>query len=255
MKGKLVVIYSMSQMGKDYIAKELMEHIRILPYYDEYLQNALGIHYTPDEIDELYDTLNWHKEKLPGLIKVRYADVYKVRKKRKDDLPYIHTVDNENDIPSDFSLRQKTSFGQVLAYNPQMIEQQINNGEIVFLVTTNLELTKLLKTQFKKDCEVVKIIGRAKSKKQIMEYENKRYPNDKEMAESQGQLRYEAYQKEFEEYAEFSDFDYSIKNMLMIYNDSSIAWGQQVKETEDAARGILIDYRDNVLASKKEKAD
>ena len=180
-----------------------------------------------------------------------YADCYKVRKKRKDDLPYIHTVNTESEIPQEFSLRKKTSFGQILAYNPQMIEQQINNGEIVFLITTSLELTKLLKDRYKKDCEVVKIIGRAKSKKQIMEFEAKRYPDDKAMAEKQGELRYEAYQKEFEEFKNFSDFDYSIKNMLMIYNDSSIAWGQQVKETEAAARQIISNYEEKCLLDKK----
>ena len=246
MKGTLVVIYSMSQMGKDYVAKKLMEYIRILPYYDEYLQDAMGIHYSPDEIDELYDTLNWHNEKLPGLIKFSYADVYKVRKRRKDDMPYIHTVESECEIPIEFSLRQKTSFGQVTAYNPQMIDESINNGEIVFLVTTSLGLTKQLKEKFKSNCEIVKIIGRAKTKKQIREYETKRYPNDEKMAEEQAERRYVAYEKEFEEYKNFLGFDYSIRNTLMIYNDSNIAWGQQRKETEDTARKILMNYREKL---------
>ncbi len=250
MKGTLVIIYSMSQMGKDYIANQLMEYIRILPYYDEYLQKAIGIHYTSDEIDELYDTLNWHSEKLSGLIKVGYADVYKVRQRRKDDPQYIHTVDSESEIPSEFSLRETTSFGQTMAYNPQMIEQSINNGEIVFLVTTNLKLTKFLKEQYKSDCEIVKIIGRAKTENQIKEYETRRYPHNEELAKKQSQLRYTAYKKEFEEYKNFSDFDYSIRNTLMIYNDSSIAWGQQRKETEDSARGILMNYREKVEDSK-----
>lgn len=182
MKGILITLCSISQIGKDYIAENLKKELEVQAGKD-----------------------------------VVYPTVYKTRNKRVSDPENLICVEREGDIPKEFSLRYLVHGEQVVAYSENEIAKALEEGKIVILTSGSVSAVQKLKKDFGEDCISVRVMGGYKNEKQIAQTEAKRYGLDvndqKVQASAKSRFENFGYMKsELEDY----EADYDIINYWSI---------------------------------------
>ncbi len=200
MVGQLVVIVSISQMGKDYYAKQIESE------FDRYKKIHFwrsGENPKTGEI-EYIEPIPEEKELLK-IDEVVYPTIYKVRNRRKDDTENVVCVESVNDIPSEFDLRYTVYGSQTVAYSSKEIETLLKTGKLVILTTGSVEMAETLKTLLPNNCTTVKIAGAYLGEEGMAKVEAKRFDLDvtDEKVKTSAQKRSEFIEKNIEKLENF----------------------------------------------------
>ncbi len=173
MSGQLIVIVSISQMGKDHYANELRNSL------DQYLKTNFWKSSTNPKTREIefIEPLPEEKE-LAKINEVVYPTIYKVRERRKDDPKNVVCVKSDGEIPEEFDLSYKIYDTQTVAYSSKEISDLLRNDKLVILTTGSVEIAKALKENLPNNCTTVKIAGTYLGEEGMAKVEAKRFGLD-----------------------------------------------------------------------------
>lgn len=255
-RGKLIVLYGMSQMGKDYMIKDIQNKIKPLFYSNEEILKAknINLHSNLTIQDEaIFHYLFFYQDQMPELIKTKYAEVYKTREKRLNDQNYLHSVNSEAEIPIDFNIRSSVfSEGtRKVAYSQNQIEKDLANGNIVFVTTISIDILEQLKGKFPEDCLIIKLLADKKTKEEIAKKEIKRYGKMDDFVLREIDKRYASYVDDYNIYYEYNNnIDYQIFNPFECHKFGLIS-KMKSEKIDDIVDDIVYKIKNNIYLTPK----
>ncbi len=238
--GQLIVIYGLSQMGKDFYASRIENrlHLQIL--------QALGITFSDDELRYFMYLYQNQSPLIENALPTTFAEVYKTREKRVDDKRSLHTVATESEIPVEFDMREKFGGNQITCYSSQDILNKLSSGKIVIITTTLPQIVTKLK-QIAGDAQTtIKIDSQKRTIEQIAKTERSRHRLNLENINAEIEKRITAYSVQYDEYLKFTDYDYLIHNngFIRSFENSHCFNGTETElpDVEFVASEILNKY-------------